>query len=103
MKRRTPLRRRGGQRGQSVEAYRVWIRAHPCMLGCRAPSEAAHLPRTKQHGDAANLVPLCHAHHMEQHRIGVRSFATRYALDLATAAGEYWREFHREEGAGAVL
>jgi hypothetical protein len=34
----------------------------------------------------ANTVPLCMRHHREQHRIGIRSFEARYAVNLETAA-----------------
>jgi len=37
-----------------------------------------------------SMVPLCHSHHLEQHRIGIKTFAATYALDLKAIAAELW-------------
>lgn len=74
--------------------YRAWIRTLPCTVsGCPGRSVAAHLPRVKRHGDEANMLPLCVAHHAEQHTIGVKSFGRKYDLDLAALAMQRWGEY----------
>jgi hypothetical protein len=93
MKRRVPLKRKGKERGQPLPAYRAWIRGWPCVACPSRETQAAHLPRVKQHGDAQNLVPLCGTHHMEQHNMGVQSFAERYGLDLESLANWYWEQY----------
>jgi hypothetical protein len=44
------------------------------------PCEAAHIrTKKKERVDAEwNVLPLCHQHHMEQHRGGWKKFADRY-------------------------
>lgn len=83
-------------------AYADWIRQMVCLVCCGRPAEAAHVRSRGAGGDdRGNLVPLCHQHHAEQHRIGIRSFADRYDINLVgTAAnlgavyqkgGDVWR------------
>lgn len=98
---RTPLRRKGRERGEPNHALRAWIRKQPCALlywgnGCLGHTEAAHLPRVKQHGDVQNLIPLCAGHHREQHRIGIASFAEKYGLDLEALALTYWERYEED-------
>jgi hypothetical protein len=78
---------------KSGERWRVpkhldWIRTLPCSVaGCNGASVPAHV---RQHtGGGSGLkppdrftVPLCHVHHMEQHRIGHVRFDARYQVDL---------------------
>ena len=98
MKRRTPLRRsKGRERGSPIPAFRAWLRGQGCAIdGYRA--SACHLPRVKQHGDARNMIPLCHEHHMEQHAVGVQTFADSYGLHLTQLADDYWDAFIAETG-----
>ena len=72
------------------EDYREWIRRRPCLAkqagGCWGGTQCAHV-KTKGSGgpDLGNLVPLCAAHHGEQHK-GIKTFQKKYGLDLADAA-----------------
>ena len=79
--------RRPPERGNP--AYRAWIRSLACVVaGCRQPPECCHyrtkrLARGRDHdGDTGNTFPACHAHHAEQHQVGIRSFQARHRLDL---------------------
>jgi hypothetical protein len=100
--------------------YRKYVRALPCLLrdgafmwtpGAALPStqvshvmrlafsDAAHVRSRGAGGnDEANLVPLCRDHHQEQHRIGIRSFETRYGLDLKAEAHALWAQYVAERG-----
>lgn len=104
---RTPLRRgarirvKGRARfaGRSDPAYRAWIRQQPCVLadhpvarargGCRGVIEPCHVKsKGASGGDQANLYPGCSRHHEEQHQTGIRSFQTRYGINLRALATE---------------
>ena len=65
----------------------AWINAMGCLVCGRAPSDAAHV-RSKGAGGGwdRNLVPLCRVHHTEQHQIGIKTFQTKYNLDLKAEA-----------------
>lgn len=101
LERRTPLKRKGKERGEPMPALRAWIRQQPCALSgrvlagpvCRGKTQPAHLPRVKQHGDIRNLIPLCKAHHDEQHGHGRWTFARKYALELQELADGYWDRY----------
>jgi len=83
-----PLRLSGG--GVKPDwVYRRWIREQPCLI-CGAPAEPAHVKSRGAGGaDLDNIVPLCRRHHQEQHQSGIRSFATRYGVDLSQCAAAY--------------
>lgn len=71
------------------------IRAMPCLLlgsGCWGPIEAAHVRSRGAGGTKRDLVPLCSAHHREQHDQGTKTFAARHGLDLRAAADRLARE-----------
>lgn len=94
-------RRHNSQRAGSTRSFpghRAWVRGHGCSVrGCESDSiECAHV-RGGTDG-AAGLKPsdfwtvsLCTEHHAEQHRLGERSFARRYGLDLLVLAREFAR------------
>lgn len=94
------LKAKGGARfpKQVDRAYRAWIREHPCLL-CRysfGPSEAAHVTSRGAGGkDIGNMVPLCKAHHVSQHIIGIRSFERLNNVNLRAEALRY-AELYRE-------
>jgi hypothetical protein len=102
--RRTRIKARNAKRGGSRfpkrrdPAYCAWIRTHPCVAAgrgdwidggkpCAGRVECAHVVSRGAGGpDVANTVPLCTRHHREQHTIGIRSFETRYGLNLEMKA-----------------
>ncbi len=53
---------------------------------CAGPIEAAHVKSRGAGGDRRDLVPLCQAHHREQHTLGVKGFNEAHSINLRTAA-----------------
>jgi hypothetical protein len=97
-KRKRALARRGCERGRPVPAFRAWLRKRHCAACWSVPpSDAAHFPRVKQHGDRKNMIPLCRRCHRQQHAEGVTSFAARWQLDQVTA-NDFWSAFVSETG-----
>lgn len=89
-----PIKAKGRRRFPRGEdrAYQAWIRSLPCHLArrgrCRGVVEACHVKsKGAGGGDRGNLLPLCTAHHREQHDRGIATFAQRYGLDLGQVAG----------------
>lgn len=69
--------------------YHAWVGTLDCLLRkhpghrCGGRVTGHHLRSVGAGGtDVGNEVPLCGRAHREVHRIGQRSFATRYGLDL---------------------
>lgn len=88
MKRVNPRRRRARHRRDFGERAPV-VRGMACLAAsdrCAGPIEAAHARSRGAGGDRYQLVPLCSAHHREQHSVGVRTFQTRHGIDLLAAA-----------------
>lgn len=94
------------QGSRSCPAHRAWVRKHHCSVpGCKlVPIECAHVRRGSDGGMGLKpsdrwVISLCADHHMEQHRIGERSFEQKYELDLAELAetfarrSPYWKAF----------
>lgn len=99
-----PPRRHGRPRFAALRdpAYRDWIRRQVCVItGLRhgqgwvdargrrriARIHPSHLRSRGAGGpDRGNLVPLLSTLHREQHRIGIRTFQAKYAIDLAAHA-----------------
>jgi hypothetical protein len=91
---RSPLRRvnperaakrREEQFGPEAEVVR-WMNC--CLPRCRArpPSDPHHVRSRGAGGTAKDLVPLCHAHHVEVHAAGRRTFEEAHGVDLRTVA-----------------
>ena len=66
----------------------AWMRRQPCLVCSGLPSENAHTRSggTGRKGDADSIVPLCHYHHAQLHRVGVKSFQTDHAINFFVAA-----------------
>ena len=66
-------------------AYRDYWLEHPkCEVYGFPTLEPPHHIKTRGAGgkdNPGNLITLCHYHHVEVHKIGRRSFATRYGLE----------------------
>lgn len=90
---------------RSVPAFGRFLRRRHCAVqGCmHADVVQAHircdLPADAEKGGTGikpadrYSIPLCNEHHMEQHRIGERTFYEKYkilALELAAALWETW-------------
>jgi hypothetical protein len=98
-------------------AKATWIRTLPCVIGmdrrdgtttvahpCPYWTEAAHATSRGSGGDSTHLIPLCTAHHHEQHTRGVETFAAKYGLELEKLAAKYesdwqlWQSTNNKEG-----
>ncbi len=84
-----------GQRKPYVrdDDYLEFVARESCVAciagGYRNPdlSDPAHVKSRGAGGhDRGNTVPLCHAHHHEQHTIGIESFQAQYRIDLKAEA-----------------
>lgn len=100
--------------GLKLDDFRAWVRARKCILdgdgwltGCRYEnhqSDPCHVEtKARGAGDEANLVPMCRAHHQEQHDYGLRSFERFHAEQLGhktlrVLAGETWLAYEAERG-----
>ena len=78
--------------------HRRWVRSHGCCVpGCGATIvEFAHLRSSTNAGMSQKPhdifgVSLCRNHHVEQHRVGVGVFDTKYGTDLWALAAEFAR------------
>ena len=72
--------------------YRAFIREFPCEVAmCQGwPTDCAHVRSRGAGGkDEGNTIPLCRAHHQQQHTVGVVTFAARHGLNLRNAALRY--------------
>lgn len=56
------------------------------LLYCHGPVVDAHVVSRGAGGGRFDAVPLCQAHHDEQHACGIKTFAERYGLDLRLEA-----------------
>ena len=100
----TPSPRRYRQKrdaGRS-DTHRAFIRKHECVLFGNPVSpcdldhaiEAAHFRSAANSGTGMKppdefLLPLCRAHHSEQHAIGQRAFELRYGISMRQKALAY--------------
>jgi hypothetical protein len=95
LERRTPIRKANSKRKASrfatafgsrerVEA----IKAMPCCVCGSRPSENAHIRSRAAGGTWQDIVPLCRAHHREQHDIGLATFQERHAINLRLIADQ---------------
>ena len=63
---------------------------------CSGKIEAAHTRIGTDGGTSLKpsdcyAIPLCSSHHAEQHRIGERSFETKYKINMKEIAARLWR------------
>ena len=85
------------------EAHKQWVRGHECVVpGCALRGcEAAHVrlgTGAEQDGGGLGMkpadrwvIPLCTVHHRQQHRIGERTFAKWYGIDMKAIAEDLAR------------
>lgn len=105
--RRKPARS-GIERAEAVRecpAHRAWIRGFACSVpNCQGgPIECAHVRRGTDGGIGIKpsdrwTIPLCAAHHREQHQIGEGAFEKRHGIDMKKiAAALFARSPHRHK------
>lgn len=76
--------------------HRAWIRRHDCSVpNCAGakewPAECAHVRTGTDGGTAIKpsdwwTLPLCAAHHVQQHAMGERAFEREYRIDMKRIA-----------------
>jgi hypothetical protein len=114
---RVNKRRRAERFTEAFGLKASWIRGLSCVVGATCKSEcrvvgfrqlrvvivkcvgvvdAAHTKSRGAGGDSTHLIPLCRKHHHEQHAVGIKTFATKYGLDLDALADFYERRFQEE-------
>jgi len=59
-----------------------------CVCGNAGPSDAAHVKSRGAGGTKDHLVPLCRAHHIQQHAWGIETFISRTGVDLYAVAAK---------------
>jgi hypothetical protein len=66
----------------------ITVRKLPCSVrDCTGyPVEPAHVKSRGAGGGRFDIVPLCKAHHREQHDHGIKTFAAKFGLDLRAIA-----------------
>ena len=71
-----------------------WLRMQLCCVpGCIEAAEAHHVRTAANSGTGLkppdrDAVNLCHAHHMELHSVGRKTFERRHSIDLESLAAE---------------
>lgn len=101
LRKRASLNRKAESRLR-FPGHRQWVRRFLCAVeGCNGlPIIAAHvrlgIPKEDKGGTGMKphdrwCVPLCDAHHDEQHSIGEATFARKYGLDLIALAEQLQR------------
>jgi len=102
----TPSPRRYRQKkDRASDLQRKFVRMHECALWNNpiSPCDIDHPIEPAHYRTAANsgagykpgdewLLPLCRAHHREQHQIGQHAFEQRYGISMRDLALAYARE-----------
>lgn len=85
-------------------AHRAWINGFLCSVtlsdrptDCDGATECAHVRRGTDGGIGQKpsdwwTIPLCRAHHQEQHQIGEQAFEKKYGIDMKELAREFARK-----------
>lgn len=85
-----------------TEDFRAWFYGLSCVVpGCEAASvEMAHVKSRGAGGTWQDVVPKCHAHHREQHDIGILTWQQKHGLCLTTMAAEIQRAWDNRKDDG---
>lgn len=89
------------EKPRSIPGYLKWVRGCVCCIpGCgQGPIEAAHIRAGVPNEDKGGMglksrdkwaVPLCAAHHREQHQVGEITFWQSRNIDPIATARRYW-------------
>jgi hypothetical protein len=93
--------------------YLDWIRTQPCIISGRrsgdsprhvsgdfwlhpAVIEAAHMKAGRTEGTDMTALPVASELHKEQHRLGIKSWAKKYNLDLPALIAAHRKRFSLE-------
>ena len=99
MKKTNPKRKAASFDRAYGGAERVeWVKAQPCWICAKTPSENAHCRTggTGRKADACYILPLCSFHHSVLHGKGKRSFEECYLIDLdygAAITDARWEQY----------
>lgn len=83
---------------KKAPGFLAWLRLRPCAIeGCAGHGkiEAAHVDYAGDKGTGTKVadrhaIPLCSAHHRDQHRIGWPAFEGLYRINALSMAAAYW-------------
>jgi hypothetical protein len=97
----SPRRKNAGRpREKSAPQFLQWLRGRPCLVGgtCAGKIEAAHVDHAGGKGMGTKVadkfaIPLCSAHHAEQHMAGRKTFEARHRINMLGAAQVYWSKW----------
>lgn len=69
------------------------LKERPCLVCGLIPTDRCHVKTRGAGGrdEEWNLMALCRDHHMEQHRIGIITFARRYSNVLIWLMRNDWQ------------
>lgn len=89
---------RGRPPEKSIPGYLQWLRGRPCLIEgpeCGGKIHACHVDHGGDKGMGTKVadhfaVPMCTAHHAEQHNKGWRTFEKRYGFDGLVYAEQYF-------------
>lgn len=71
--------------------YKDWIKLQKCVACGSFPVDPCHVKTRGAGGkDEKNLIPLCRHCHIEQHQIGIKTFADKYKLDFDYLTKVFW-------------
>lgn len=71
-----------------TERRQKLLRLLACVVCGKVGVQLAHVHSRGSGGGAGDIVPLCPAHHAEQHTLGIASFQARYEIDLEFIASQ---------------
>ena len=77
-------------------AHLKFVASHPCLVCGRSPTDAHHLRFTQPRALGRKVsdeftVPLCRAHHRENHRFGdEQAWWSKQAIDAVGASRQLW-------------
>lgn len=94
-----PRHRNAGRPAEkSCPRFLQWLRGRDCLVGgtCAGKIEAAHVDYAGGKGIGTKVadrfaVPLCAAHHGEQHMAGIKTFEKRHNVNMLVASEAYWK------------
>jgi hypothetical protein len=100
-RKKTPMKVRDSDMIRS-DGHLKFVRGFVCSAfaagatDCSGKVEAAHTRIGTDGGTSLKpsdsfAIPLCAGHHAEQHRIGERSFETKYKISMKTIAERLWK------------
>lgn len=62
------------------------IQGLPCLICLSLPSQNVHVKSRGAGGNKDDIVNLCYLHHSMLHNIGIKTFETKYSIDLTEEA-----------------